>query len=232
MFHNFPYFRNDDELSLVRYNEQIELPNELVDLCKDILQSFQLINAARALHMPTINKFIDIELDTILRNKISNLLTQASEKTSNEELKLILIERAISFTNLEFDSATLSSAKLMDLPIELMIGFLPSWRYEKKPKTYSGLLALPDKTDTSLLVYTDRKAIDVIQNLCNKLDIAMITPSATLPKQITCDIIALAGDLATHPIHIAHFLPEDGGNYNSQTFKTLIYRNIYLSDIN
>lgn len=229
MYHNFPYFRNNGELVLFRYHEQMKLPDEYLALCSDILKAFQLINAARTLHIPPINKFIDPGIDTILKNKISNLLEEASHKTDNEQLRLMLSERANAFLNQKFNDAALASAKHMNLPIELMVGFLPSWRYEKKPKTYSGLLALPDKADSFLIDNTDKIAIEVIKELCKNLDVTVIAPSATLPKQITCDVIALAGDLATHPIHIAHFLPEDEGNYDTQTFKTLIYRNLYLS---
>lgn len=229
MYHNFPYFIGEEEVVLIRTSKSVYLPDELINTVEELLKSLQLVNALRALHVPSSNIFLDEQIDKFLREKISLKLVDAAQKTENKALKTTLLERASALQKNEYSDASYISSQEDTLPIEFMIGLLPSWRYEKKPKTYSGLIAVPDYSDNGIISFADTEAISFAKEIALKSKIDKLDLDRQPPKQITCDVIALAGDFSAHPMHIAHFLPEDEGNYNTVTLKTLLYRNIYLT---
>lgn len=228
MLNNFPYLKYEGQITLFKCPIETQIPNEFKEVTVCILKAFQLVNVLRALHSPVQNVSLDLPVEKILRKKIYKLLTDAASLAENEPLKKSLSDKADSFLTQDYAKAAFESSQKV-LGLELMIGLLPSWRYKGKPKTYAGLLAIPDFNNSAFLETVDKMAPSIVTRICTALNVVEFESEAKLPKQVTCDIIALCGDFAAHPTHIAHFLPEDEGFYDSPTFKTLIYRNLYVS---
>lgn len=228
MYNNFPFFTTNGLHSLVQIELPGEAPAELMDLLYDLIKAAQLINVLRSLHDPTINETFDLEIEEAILNRISQLLLSAATKTQHKNLKKSLEEKSKSFKSLNYSETAFKSSLLDDLPIEILVGSLPSWRYPGKPRTFSALIALPDFSDNELIENADLESIEQVKDINRDFGYDIFESPTSLPRQITCDIIALGGDFASHPMHIAHFLPEDEGYYDSITYKTLIYRNLYL----
>lgn len=228
MFNNFPYFIGVEEILLIRSTKQINVPADINNCLQDLLKALQFINTLRTLQIPNQELCLDSSIDKNLRENIASLLNSASSKTNNKDLKNNWLFRAEAFKNNQYSEAALKSSLQSNLPIEVMIGSLPSWRYRKKPKAYSALIAIPDYSDSKTLQELEDYSLQQINCIIHE-HLSEIKPSIKPPKQITADVIALSGDFSAHPIHIAHFLPEDEGCYAEICSKTLVYRNLYLS---
>src|ERR1043166_2989842 len=162
MFQLFPYYIKQGEFSLFTTSIDSEISSIDQEVLNNIFTSFQLINVLRGMHNPLKNTFLDNSIAVSVKSLIADNLLKASDKARDIRLKETLFDRAQSFSSDKYEKISLVYSKKLDLPLELVIGFMPSWRYKKKPKTFSGLLAVPDHMDTDFLDGVDLYIPEII----------------------------------------------------------------------
>lgn len=229
MFVNNPTFTSAGEIGVARTEVRCLVPSDVTLAATYVLRAFQLVTALRDLQTQTNGAVINERLAMEIRREISEFLRKASDSTYDDQLRASLQKRAESFLSGDFSSAALSYAEEKTLPLEVVVGTIPSWRFASHPRVYAGILATPLTGDGKLLQLIDDKATKVAAEISRALDGKTLQPSVSPPHFVSADLLGLAGDTLQHPIHMANFFPDDEGVYKNPSTKSVIYRNIYTS---
>ena len=210
-------------LSYLRAEIDSVVPEQHRQLINRLLAIFPVIDALRTLQSPkgNLNDHEAIRLN-LVKDVEERLQAVANTQGIDPHIRDLLLSRASGFQTGDFIKPACQCAADADCPIELIIGANPAWRFTESPNLFTATLAVRCHLNDDIALAADSLASRSI----NELDIDL-QPSHSAPPQILTELVAVAGEAATHPMHIANFLPEDEGFLEKPAVKTVIYQNLY-----
>jgi hypothetical protein len=191
-----------------------------------ISRALKILEAAYVLsHAPHDHELA--RLSGTLRSELASVIDSAAGATKDHQLERHLQLRSEAFKDGQFDAARRYSAT-HTLPIELILGPVPSWRTHGAKTGLSGIIAVPvQNVMAGKTAEVDAEVESIARQLLVDQGLGSLERSFESPIYSICDLVDVAGEAARFPHHFASFLPEDEG-LTGETTKTVVYLNYYL----